>query len=595
MFEETRYNPSDSLKTIHNSYDVILLNCNFDINQIYNSNHIPQKYQYLIEEIVKKELDKCFKLLRKGGLLFVYNIPKYLIFYGNSLNKIKNENSKMLFKYWIALDINDSKRMKTLKNSHIGLLMYLKTTNAKSTSPFHLNTKEIRVPYENCEHCRKNLKDWGGKKHLMNPLGACLSDVWKDLPKHTLKNNLIPDAVKERILNLTFKKDSDFKALNIVEEVNFFEQILQNKLIKVENSKKYPIQEFTLEKNMVIEEDCVDFLIRINQQHPEGFIDLFFTDPPYNLEKNYSKYEDDLKDSEYLKWCKTWLDLGIKALKPGGALLLLNLPKWNIYFGQFLMERMDFQHWIAWDSMSTPAGKLMPAHYSILYFTKPGSPITFNYESRTYEDLLSPIDSNIYCLRESCRKERKSKNNDKKLPLTDIWWDIHRIKHKKDRDYHPCQLPLKLLKRIINMTTKEGDLVYDPLGGTGTTAIVAQMLGREYLMNEIDKKYVEIAKSNLDNIRTSNSKKFLYRESIKRENNKIPKKQIEIEYIKLCRIHSKILSKEELRNIDSFLLNRIQKNYPSFNYLKKITKRVIEMNGSVEPEKEQFKKLTDFI
>jgi site-specific DNA-methyltransferase (adenine-specific) len=82
--------------------------------------------------------------------------------------------------------------------------------------------------------------------------------------------------------------------------------------------------------------------------------------------------------------------------------------------------------------------------------------------------------------------------------ISDVWTDIHLIKHKKRRDEHPCQLPIPLLERLILMTTDEGDIVLDPFVGTGTTAIAAKRLGRNYIAIDIDPKYVEITNKKLE-------------------------------------------------------------------------------------------------
>jgi len=82
--------------------------------------------------------------------------------------------------------------------------------------------------------------------------------------------------------------------------------------------------------------------------------------------------------------------------------------------------------------------------------------------------------------------------------ISDVWTDIHRIRHKKRRDEHPCQLPIPLLERLILMITDEGDIVLDPFVGTGTTAIAAKRLGRKYIAIDIDPKYVEITKKKLE-------------------------------------------------------------------------------------------------
>lgn len=76
--------------------------------------------------------------------------------------------------------------------------------------------------------------------------------------------------------------------------------------------------------------------------------------------------------------------------------------------------------------------------------------------------------------------------------VSDIWSDIHRIRHNKHRDPHPCQLPVHLLERLILMSTDEGDVVLDPFIGTGTTAVAAARLGRNVIGIDIDPKYVEI-------------------------------------------------------------------------------------------------------
>ena len=82
--------------------------------------------------------------------------------------------------------------------------------------------------------------------------------------------------------------------------------------------------------------------------------------------------------------------------------------------------------------------------------------------------------------------------------VSDVWTNIHRIKHTKYRDEHPCQLPIHLLERIILMSTDEDDIVFDPFVGTGTTAIAAKRLGRSYIGFDIDKKYIEITRGKLE-------------------------------------------------------------------------------------------------
>ena len=92
--------------------------------------------------------------------------------------------------------------------------------------------------------------------------------------------------------------------------------------------------------------------------------------------------------------------------------------------------------------------------------------------------------------------------------LSDVWTDIHRLRHKKRRDLHPCQLPIPLLERLILMTTDPGDIVLDPFMGTGTTAVSAKKLGRKYIGIELDPAYVQIANQNIKATKESKVGKY---------------------------------------------------------------------------------------
>jgi DNA modification methylase len=62
---------------------------------------------------------------------------------------------------------------------------------------------------------------------------------------------------------------------------------------------------------------------------------------------------------------------------------------------------------------------------------------------------------------------------------------------EKGQKLHSTQKPIELLKRVILTSTKEGDLILDPMAGTGTTGYVAKALGRDFVMIEVNPKYVQ--------------------------------------------------------------------------------------------------------
>ena len=241
--------------------------------------------------------------------------------------------------------------------------------------------------------------------------------------------------------------------------------------------------------NRVIQGDCLELFKEI----PTNSIDLTFADPPFNLKKKYSSYKDKLSLNEYLIWCEQWLTEMVRVTKPTGAIFVHNIPKWLTFYSTYLNKISDFKHWISWDAPTAPMGKsLQPGHYGILFYVKDNTQFKFH-------EIRHPHKRN--------RKTNmlvKDYGGKKSLlhpfgPLiSDVWTDIHRVKHNKFRDEHPCQLPIHLLERIILMSSNENDIILDPFNGTGTTALAAKRLGRNFIGFELDETYTQITNIKLN-------------------------------------------------------------------------------------------------
>ena len=535
-------------------------------------------------------LADCVRVLRPGGLLFVYGHPGELPSWGEHLARAGSETWRMVFKYWIALAIDDAPRGNLLKPSHRGLLMFLKDDpKRKKPSAPPLNTADVKVAHQYCAACKLNVKDWGGKKHLMNPNGAALADVWRDLPKIKLKDSVAPDCVLERIHALTMGEGE--RGLHVIERGDTEPDRRRRKethLFPPKSQSLLTSSPTVFESDHVHLGDCVSFLNSVAAAHPEGVFDLAFADPPYNLAKKYANYDDTLADQHYLDWCNQWLDGIARTLKPGGSLFVLNLPKWALHHAAFLNSRLEFRHWIVWDALSDPRGKLMPAHYALLYYTKPGAQPVFNYAgtSRRNGDpaerrhlnnkesaalcrdaaTVLPPDAPKYCLRAACVKQRKQLGDDDKVELSDIWFDIHRIKHKRDRDAHPCQLPDKLMERIIRLATNPGGLVFDPFCGAGTTAIAARKLGRHFVTTECDPKYVRITNEKLAAMKAHADlfgEFVVPRTSTRRERGLTTKKAVEIFLQSLAQKLGRVPTEAEIHRADGEMLSVIDRYYPN--------------------------------
>lgn len=249
-------------------------------------------------------------------------------------------------------------------------------------------------------------------------------------------------------------------------------------LLKCEVNAK-PI--YTTELGALFAADCMEILPNIR----DGVADTVFADPPFNLGKEYGKNSNDLRsDADYLTWCKAWLTECVRIVKPGGAVFLYNLPKWNVLLGAFLSQLgMDFRHWIAIEiSACLPIpGRLHPSHYSLLYYTK-GKP-------KTFRRIRTPIQRCRHCGGEiKDYGGHRDAMNPKGVTLKDVWTDVPPVRHWKfkSRERRANALSTKILDRVVEMSTLPGDVVVDPFGGSGTTFAVCEKKGRQWIGVEID-------------------------------------------------------------------------------------------------------------
>ena len=238
---------------------------------------------------------------------------------------------------------------------------------------------------------------------------------------------------------------------------------------------------FRTDLGVLFASDCMEILPCVKDET----IDTIFADPPFNLGKQYGKNTNDLRpDEEYISWCYNWLDECMRILKPGGAIFLYNLPKWNVILGAYLTQSaMVFRHWIAIEiSACLPIpGRLHPSHYSLLYYTK-GKP-------KTFRRIRTPIQTCRHCGGEvKDYGGHRGAMNPKGVTLKDVWTDIPPVRHWKfkSKGRQANALSTRILDRVVEMSTEPGDIVLDPFGGSGTTYASCEAKGRRWIGVEID-------------------------------------------------------------------------------------------------------------
>lgn len=213
--------------------------------------------------------------------------------------------------------------------------------------------------------------------------------------------------------------------------------------------------------------------------------DLIFVDPPFNLDKKYGKHVNDgLPEREYLTWMHLWLMQCSRLLAPGGSLMVYNLPKWNVHAAAFLMgpnADLSFVDWIAVKvTQGFPRARgLYRAHYGIIHFVKG--------EENKLHKVRAPIEVCRHCGKEiRDYGGHRSKLHENGVGVSDIWTDIPTVRHAKYKvkGWTGPQLSTKLVRRCVLLTTQPGDLVLDPMAGSGTVSDVCQREGRRWVAIE---------------------------------------------------------------------------------------------------------------
>jgi DNA modification methylase len=390
----------------------------------------------------------------------------------------------MKFRLWVAVKTvreSHTNEPASIPQRHVSLIILTRYNSSLRHVP-------TRIKYTHCPACGKTTKDYGGKTHMYHRLGTLMSDVWTDIACDPQENISEVTGRLQDLFGLAPYKRLLLVDLRKSELVPVAVGLIEGKKVH----KRNPAQDKRAVRSRLINEDCMEALINLRSDS----IDFCFADLPYNLKKKYYRSNDSLEPAEYFQWCNEWLSELCRVLKPGRTLAVLNVPQWAGKHFSFLSSIMEFQAWIVWDALGFPARKIMPAHYSILCFSK-GAPralpgLTLLDESSP-ESLYLRHRKELYCIRPSCVSRRRVVNDPDYSPLNDIWSDIHRLTHNSRRVNHPCQLPPLLMRRLFALFTFQEEVILDCFNGAGTSTLVARQMSRRFLGIEISKRYHALA------------------------------------------------------------------------------------------------------
>ncbi len=269
-------------------------------------------------------------------------------------------------------------------------------------------------------------------------------------------------------------------------EINF----LADCALKLE--KRTPLDTIV---NKIIWQDTFEALDLL----PDNCVDLMVVDPPYNLTKNFgcSTFKE-MKNDDYAKWLDKWLKKTARILKNDASIYICADWKTSIAIPYVAGKYFILQNRISWEREKGRGAKnnWKNCLEDIWFFTKTKN-YHFNLEAvKVLRPVIAPYRDNKGSPKDWFEQDRK------KMRLThpsNIWTDISvPFWSMSENTKHPTQKPEKLIAKLILASSSEGDVVFDPFIGSGTTAVVAKKLNRNFIGIEKEKEYVAITLKRLD-------------------------------------------------------------------------------------------------
>ncbi len=230
-------------------------------------------------------------------------------------------------------------------------------------------------------------------------------------------------------------------------------------------------------------------ILKIVDLLPSAFVDLLFIDPPYNLSKNFNGYSfKQVPVEQYSEWMDGWLSKMIRLLKPTASVYICG-------------------DWRSSAAIHTVCEKYFVVRNRITFEREKGRGSQKNWKNNSEDIWFCTVSDNYTFNVEQVKLKRRviapyrvdgipkdwQEGDDGNFRLTypsNIWTDITiPFWSMPENTPHPTQKPEKLLAKIILASSEEGNIVFDPFAGVGTTGVVAKKLRRNFVMVEIDEEY----------------------------------------------------------------------------------------------------------
>jgi len=233
--------------------------------------------------------------------------------------------------------------------------------------------------------------------------------------------------------------------------------------------------------------DC----IRVMGGIPNNSIDLIVTSPPYNCGVDYDVHNDSMPWKDYLIWCEGWMSECRRILKPDGRICINVLLEMGIEDNKKRISPFAHFYQLFQKCKINFFGCPVWADSHRVKYTAWGS-----WMSAKSPYIYCPYEVVIIGYKERWRKDKSGESTISKEQFMEGCSGVWKIKPQTSQ-FTKANFPLTLPAMCINLLSFEGDIVLDPFVGSGTTAVVAKSLGRNFVGIEISKEYCKIAKDRL--------------------------------------------------------------------------------------------------
>lgn len=235
---------------------------------------------------------------------------------------------------------------------------------------------------------------------------------------------------------------------------------------------------------------------------PKASADLIIVDPPYNLTKSFNgNLFSKMRASEYERYTHRWLSLLHPLLKETGSIYVCCDWETSLVIGSVLGKYFTVKNRITWQREKGRGAKTnWKNSLEDIWFATKSDAYTFNIDSvKIRRKVIAP-----YRVDGKPKDWSETNGGNYRDTCPSNFWDDITIPFwsMPENTAHPTQKSEKLIAKIILASSNQGDFIFDPFLGSGTTSVVAKKLNRHYLGIEKEEQYCLWAEQRLEKAST---------------------------------------------------------------------------------------------